>query len=76
MKITIDRNEGGVHMTAEREPMPPERFAALCKLAGFAIGGAMLVALGYLLGTWGIFWPLLVLVLAGVGKLIKGGFID
>lgn len=43
MKITIDRNEDGVHMTAEREPIPPERFAALCKLARFAIyGGAVL----------------------------------
>lgn len=60
----------------KRTPMEPERFTALCKLAGAAIGGAVLVALGYLLGTWGIFWPLLVLVLAGVGKLIKGGFID
>ena len=29
----------------ERQPMPPDRFAALCKLAGAVIGGGVLLAL-------------------------------
>lgn len=54
----------------ERAPMPPERFSALTKLAGAAIGGLVLVALVRMVGTWAIAWAVGAMVLVGFGKLI------
>lgn len=54
----------------ERQPMPPERFAALCRLAGAVIGGAVLLALVRMLDVWGLVWAVGALVLVGFGKLI------
>ena len=74
MKITIDRSENGVHTTIEREPMPPERFRAVVKLAGFAIGGAVLLGAIALVGFWAIPWAVGALVATGLYKLMKAGF--
>lgn len=60
----------------ERQPMPPERFTVLCKLAVATIGGAVLVAIVHMLGLFGLIWSLAGLVAYGGYKLIKGGFID
>ena len=66
----------GVVIEYRRTPMEPERFAALCKLAGFAIYGCAVVALVHMLDVWGLVWSLAGLVAAGVYKLIRGGFIN
>lgn len=54
MKIRFER--GGTVLEFGRQPMPPERFNALCKLAGSAIGGAVLLALVHMLDVWGLMW--------------------
>ena len=59
MKITWKHGDRSVEF--ERQPMSPERFNALCKLARAAIGG------GVLLGA---------LVLVGLYRLIRGGIFD
>lgn len=43
MKLTL--KHGKRSFEYEHQPMPPERFTALCKLAGAMIGGLVLVAL-------------------------------
>lgn len=60
----------------ESQPMPPERFTAVCGLIGAVIGGGVLLGLVYLLGLFGLIWSLVGLVAAGGYRLIKGGFID
>ena len=45
MKIKLDIENRAIE--CEREPMPPERFNAVCKLAGAAIGGALVALLFY-----------------------------
>ena len=74
MKITW--KHGDRILELEHQPMPPERFASLCKLAGAAIGGIVLVAIVHMLGLFGLIWSLAGLVAYGGYKLIKGGFID
>lgn len=74
MRIRLERN--GTLFELERRPMEIGRFALLCRLAGAAIGGAVLVALVHMLGLWGLIWSLVGLVLVGVYRLIRGGFID
>lgn len=74
MKIMISRNADGVHMELEREPMPLERFTALCKLALAAIGGGVSLGAAALVGFWAIPWSVGALALVGAYKLIKGGF--
>lgn len=74
MKIT--RKHGDRSLELERQPMEPERFSALCKLALAAIGGFVLVAVVHMLGLFGLIWSLAGLVAYGGYKLIKGGFID
>lgn len=54
----------------EHQPMPPERFSVLAKLAGAVIGGAVLVTLVHMVGIWAIAWAVGVLVLVGLGKLM------
>ena len=41
MKITWKHGDRSIEF--EHTPMPPERFAALCKLAGAVIGGVVLL---------------------------------
>ena len=74
MKIRLEHN--GTVFEFERRPMEIGRFALLCQLAGAAVGGAVLVALVHMLGVWGLVWSLAGLVLVGVYRLIRGGFID
>lgn len=61
---------GGRTIEFERQPMPPERFAAVCKLAGAVIGGLVLVALVRMVGTWAIAWAAGVGLAVGFGKLM------
>ena len=68
MRIRLEHN--GTVFEFERRPMEIGRFAILCKLAGAVIGGAVLVALVHMLGVWGIVWPVGVLVLIGLYKLM------
>ena len=65
MKITITRVDDDVLMEAEREPMPPERFRAVCKLTGAAIGGVALLGAIHMIGVWAIGGALAALVLWG-----------
>ncbi len=74
MKITIDRSGDDVHFVVEREPMSPERFKAVCKLVGTAIGGAVLLGAIHLVGFWAIPWSVGVLVVVGLYKLLVNGF--
>lgn len=68
MKITW--KHGGRSVEFEHQPMPPERFTALCKLAGASIGGLVLLGLVRMVGTWGIGWTVGALVLAGLYRII------
>ena len=70
MKIVWKHGDRSIEF--ERQPMPPERFSALCKLAGAVIGGAVLVTLVRMVGTWAIAWAVEALVLVGLGKMFGG----
>lgn len=74
MKITIDRNGKGAHVVIEREPMPPERFKALCNLAFAAIDGGVLLGVIHMVGFWAIPWAVGALALVGFYKTMKEGF--
>lgn len=52
MKIKLDIENRAIEY--EREPMPPERFNALCKLVKAAIGGVVLLVGVHMVGTWAI----------------------
>lgn len=71
MKITIDRNGDDVHMEVERDPMPPERFKAVCKLVGAAIGGVVLLGAIHMVGAWAIVWAVGALALTGIYRIIS-----
>lgn len=69
MKIKIDVDDR--HFEYEREPMPKERFCVLCKLAGAAIGGAVLLGAIRMVGVWAIAWAVGALFLVGLYKVMK-----
>lgn len=69
VKIRLDV-EGKV-FEYERELMHPERFSAVCKLAGAAIGGAVLLGAVRMVGIWAIVWAVGALVAVGLYKLLK-----
>lgn len=69
MRITIDRIGDDVRLQLERDPMPPERFNAVCKLAGAAIAGAVLLGAVHLVGFWAIPWAVGALVAVGLYKI-------
>lgn len=71
MKVTIDRTGDDVHVQLEQEPMPPERFAAVCKLLGSAIGGAVLLGAIRMVGFWAIPWAVGALVAVGLYKAMQ-----
>lgn len=71
MKVTIDRTGDDVHISLERDPLPPERFSALCKLARATIGGAVFLGVVYLAGFWVVPWAVAALVAVGLYKLMK-----
>lgn len=66
MKVKVD--DGGFRF--EREPMEPERFNALCRLARDAIAGAVFLGAVYMMGAW----ALAALVAVGVYKLARESF--
>ena len=72
MKITWKHGDRSIEF--EHQPMEPERFAALCKLTGAAIGGGVSLGAVALVGFWAIPWSVGALALVGAYKLIKGGF--
>lgn len=69
MKITVDRTGDDIHVSLEQEPMPPERFKAVCVLVCAAIGGTAFLGAVYLVGFWAIPWAVgaLVAILVGMG---------
>lgn len=72
MKITWKHGDRSVEF--ERKPMPPERFAALCKLAGDMIDGVVLLGLVHMVGARANAWAVGVLVAVGFYSLAKEGF--
>ena len=74
MKVKWKHGDRSVEF--ERQPMSPERFNALCKLAGAAIGGGVLLRAVRMVGIWAIVWAVGALVLVGLYRLIRGGIFD
>ena len=74
MRITWKHGDRSVEF--EHQPMSPERFNALCKLAGAAIGGGVLLVAVHMVGIWAIVWAVGALVLVGLYRLIRGGIFD
>lgn len=72
MKIKFDF--GGKVFEFEKEPMMQERFSAVCKLAGAAIGGGVFLGIVHLVGFWAVPWAVGDLALVGAYKLLKAGF--
>lgn len=68
MRIRLEHN--GTAFEFERKPMPPERFEAVCRLTGFAIGGAVLLGAVHMVGFWAIPWAVGALVATGLYKLM------
>lgn len=66
MKVKWKHGDRSVEF--ERQPMPPERFNALCKLAGAAIGGGVLLGAVYMVGFRAIAAAVVCLILVGLGK--------
>lgn len=68
MRVTWKHGDRSIKF--ERQPIPPERFAVLCKLAGAAIGGVVLLAAIHEVGIWAIVWAVGVVLIVGFGKLL------
>ncbi len=66
MKITWKHGDRSIEF--EHTPMPPERFAALCKLAGAVIGGVVLLGAVRMVGLAAIVAAVVCLILVGLGK--------
>ena len=66
MKITWKHGDRSIEF--EHTPMPPERFAALCKLAGAVIGGVVLLGAVRMVGLAAIVAAVGCLILVGLGK--------
>lgn len=71
MKITLTRVDNDVLLEVEREPMPPERFRAVCKLLGAAIGGGVLLGAVHMVGLWAIVWAVGAMVAVGLYKMMR-----
>lgn len=72
MKIKL--RHGDSCFEFERHPMPPERFAALCKLAGGAIGGVVLLMSIRMIGVWAVAWAAGMLLMYGFYRLFREDF--
>ena len=68
MKIKLEMD--GKSFEYEREPMPPERFSALCRLAGGAIAGAVLLGAMRLDSLLTIVGAVVALILYGLYKTV------
>lgn len=53
----------------QQEPMSPERFSIVCKLAGAAIAGAVFLGVVHMVGFWAIPWAVGALVAVGLYKI-------
>lgn len=69
MKVKCKRGDCSIEF--ERQPMPLERFNALCKLALAAIGGAVLLGAVRMVGFNAIIAAVVCLVLVVFGKMGK-----
>ena len=74
MRIHIEHND--TVFEYEHRPMPEGRFRALCSLALAAIIGAVLLGLAYMLGVWGLVWPVGTVAMYGLYKLFVGVFVS
>lgn len=74
MKITLAH--GDTYLEITRCPLSKKRFKCVYRLAGAAIGGAVLVALVHMLGLWGLLWSLAGLVLVGLYRLLSENSIE
>lgn len=63
MKIKLDIENRAIEY--EREPMPPERFNAVCKLVKAAIGGVVLLVGIHVADVWAIGGALVAMLLYG-----------
>lgn len=52
MKIRFER--GDTAFEVEKNPMPPERFKAVCAIALAAVYAGMLIGVAALCGIWGV----------------------
>lgn len=52
MKIRFER--GDTAFEVERDPMPPERFKAVCALAGTGVYAGLVIGVAALCGIWGV----------------------
>lgn len=68
MKIRFER--GDTTFEVEKDPMPPERFKAVCALAGAAVYAGLVIGVAALCGGWGV---VAVMGLTVVLALIAGG---
>lgn len=68
MKITWKHGDRSIEF--ERQPMPPEKFNVLAKLAGAVIGGVVLLVAVHEVGIWVIAWAAGVGLAVGFGKLM------
>lgn len=64
MKIKLDIENRAIEY--ERDPMPPERFDALCKIVKAAIGGVVLLVGVHMVGTWAIGGALVAMLFYGL----------
>ncbi len=71
MKITFDHRGDGVHMEVQRDPMPPERFKAVCRLVAAGIGGAVFLVAVKLAGIAAIIGAAVALFMVGLYKVAK-----
>ena len=69
MKIHIEHND--TVFEYEHRPMPEGRFRALCSLMLSVIGGAVLLGLVHMLGVWGLVWPVGMVAMYGIYKIIQ-----
>lgn len=69
MRIRIERNDTVFEF--ERKPLSEGRFRALCKLAGAAISGAVLLIAIHFAGVWAIAGALGALLLYGFYKMTQ-----
>lgn len=69
MKIKLDIENRTIE--CEREPMPPERFSALCKLVKTAIGGVVLLVGIHMAGAWAVGGALVAMLFYGLYQIMK-----
>jgi len=70
VKITLDHSGDGVRLVVEREPLPPERFKAVCRLVAAGIGGTVFLAALKMVGIAAIFGAAGALIMVGLYRLI------